>query len=282
MPCFARRSCPFSFHPSPSQFKSFRVIEKCMVRAMQLFISARRGWLAIHGALVLTLAGCAEPVAPPPATTASATAPSNELASDSLAPSAAGSATDSTVPPGTEPAPSRSADLPSLVSVGEADAEAVCRQIEAAVRARIITDFDSHFDWDALLDRIAQGVEFPEVEKATFRSDYVHSRRYCSDILASVGPDGSFRLVRVHQKDGATRGLFRLLGNRGVVNYHDLVLERRPSGSVRVVDVYVFASGELLSETLRSAYVIDNSKAHRSVPANWLGSEGMYRRALRS
>ncbi|HSN93098.1 MAG TPA: hypothetical protein VLS93_17840 [Anaeromyxobacteraceae bacterium] len=80
------------------------------------------------------------------------------------------------------------------------------------------------------------------------------------------------RLLRVRPEKGEGRALFRVLGSSGV-NYLDLYLQRAGSGKVRVVDCYVFISGETLSQTMRRMYLLAASEADMSLLDRLAGKE---------
>jgi hypothetical protein len=64
------------------------------------------------------------------------------------------------------------------------------------------------------------------------------------------GADATYTLLRIREVDGQPRPLFRLISD-DAVNYHELELGKsRSDHRVRVVDVRIFASGDLLSESL--------------------------------
>ena len=73
-------------------------------------------------------------------------------------------------------------------------------------------------------------------------------------ITSQSAQGGTYKFLRCHEQDGQLRVLFRLLTPEGGLNYHDLVV-RKYSDSVRVADIYVAVSGELLSKTMRQLYV---------------------------
>lgn len=204
---------------------------------------------AIHAILILALPACSEPVAPETVTTQ----PSTSLTSAPL--------------PANVKADSR-LDEP----VTEAEAEVAARQLEQAVARANVSEFNSYFDWDAFLDRVTQGIEVPATAANGFRVGFKQSNDFASQIINAAGMSGSYRLLRVHQKDGTTRGLFRLISNAGV-NYHDLVFERRPSGKVQVVDAYVFMGGEMLSESIRRMYIAMAADVNQSIVTKLFGGE---------
>ena len=62
-------------------------------------------------------------------------------------------------------------------------------------------------------------------------------------------------MIRLLEGTPTKRILFRLLPESGGVNYHELLMRAMPDGSPRVVDIYVFATGERLSETARRVLI---------------------------
>lgn len=70
-------------------------------------------------------------------------------------------------------------------------------------------------------------------------------------LLAKVRNGGQLKLLRVHEVDGRPRALFRTIRANGIVGYLDFVPARFPDGHVGIEDVYVPASTELFSQSLR-------------------------------
>jgi hypothetical protein len=70
-------------------------------------------------------------------------------------------------------------------------------------------------------------------------------------LLAKVRNGGQLKLLRVHDVDGRSRALFRTLRADGLVGYLDFVPVRFPDGHVGIEDVYVPASTELFSQSIR-------------------------------
>jgi hypothetical protein len=62
----------------------------------------------------------------------------------------------------------------------------------------------------------------------------------------------SYQYLRTVERKVGPRPIFRLVGSDGVLNYHEILLSRRPQG-IRAVDLFVYASGEQLSVTLLRA-----------------------------
>jgi hypothetical protein len=70
---------------------------------------------------------------------------------------------------------------------------------------------------------------------------------FCQNMNAG---EGTYTLLRIQQQDGEPRPLFRLIAD-DAVNYHELHLGKsRKDQVVRVADIRVYASGDLLSESI--------------------------------
>lgn len=65
---------------------------------------------------------------------------------------------------------------------------------------------------------------------------------------------GSYDLLRIHDVDGQKRALFRIACDDGV-NYHDVILGKNADGSVRGIDIDVFAAGERSSASMRRLHL---------------------------
>ena len=57
------------------------------------------------------------------------------------------------------------------------------------------------------------------------------------------------------------------------MNYHDWVLARGPDGRICAVDMYVFLSAELMSQTIRRAFVPLAAHESRGILARLTGQE---------
>ncbi|TWT30198.1 hypothetical protein KOR34_47560 [Posidoniimonas corsicana] len=71
---------------------------------------------------------------------------------------------------------------------------------------------------------------------------------FAGQVCQSGGVGSQYRLVRLHTRDGREHALFRLSGGDGL-NYHDFRLSLQ-NGRVLADDIYVYMSGEYLSETI--------------------------------
>lgn len=68
------------------------------------------------------------------------------------------------------------------------------------------------------------------------------------NIINGIKDNGFYELVKQYEKDNKQHLLFRLYSDSGL-NYHDFELTKR-KGEVGIADMYIYLSGEDLSETL--------------------------------
>ena len=85
------------------------------------------------------------------------------------------------------------------------------------------------------------------------------------EVIEALELGGDYRLLRVFEKDGERRALYRLLTSDGGLNYHEMVLARRgPAGPAKVLDVYVYLTGERLSQSYRRAFQVAAARREAS------------------
>ena len=131
---------------------------------------------------------------------------------------------------------------------GDALAEAA-REFEAAVAAGDPDSLAAHYDLDGYLDRVLDGFDAAFAEGA--RRGARRADSFPQQLAGVVAWGGSYRFLRVVQREGEARARFRLVDGGGGVSYHDLLLRRAPDGAVRFVDAYNFLGGEDVSQTSR-------------------------------
>ena len=112
------------------------------------------------------------------------------------------------------------------------------------------------WDSDAFLDRVTSRVNAPDDFKEGFTKGVkqAFARQFVQQLSQAIGTTGSVRLLSVRTVDGEQRPLLRLVTANGL-NYNELILGAGPDGKPLINDVYVYASGETLSQTLRSIYI---------------------------
>jgi tetratricopeptide (TPR) repeat protein len=146
----------------------------------------------------------------------------------------------------------------AVLSAGRARAEtakAFAQRIAGAIQRGEGAMLDGAIDMDALLERSYRGLEASDTSKREFALGVKKSFGFGALISKEIEQSGSYELLRVRAVKGKQRALFRLISPSGV-NYHDMELEPTRDGKgQRVVDIFIFLSGEWLSETMRRAFL---------------------------
>lgn len=131
---------------------------------------------------------------------------------------------------------------------------AFAKEIEKGLAAGRGKAFDSRVDLGALVDKATARVQAPPQMAAGFGKGLTDNFTFGDQIVKELQADGaSYKFLRLKRVDGETRALFRLVGPNGI-NYHELTLDTtgpRP----RVTDVYIYITGESLSQTFRRAFL---------------------------
>ena len=136
----------------------------------------------------------------------------------------------------------------SLEDSTEAWVRAYADHFERVVNDRDAAAIDRAFDVAALSDRVLAGLTPAQ------RQSLAKLVRPSQWILDSLDRTGHIKLVQVHEVGGVPHALFRLVGDAGL-NYHDALVTVEETGRVAIVDAYVFASGEMMSQSLRRALI---------------------------
>ncbi|WP_422924791.1 hypothetical protein [Singulisphaera sp. PoT] len=151
----------------------------------------------------------------------------------------------------------------------DAECLELASKISEAIGAKDFEDFNRVFDFNAMLEAMSDGI--PTTDE--FREDF-HKRSLKSlqgdqgifeRIAEQVSRGGSYTFLRLHSRDQRKTALFRMiLPEESGVNYHEYYLARKPDGGVHATDLYVYLSGETMSQTLRRFYL----PVAASVPQN--------------
>lgn len=148
-----------------------------------------------------------------------------------------------------------------------------CRKC-AALFGRLLHDGDVRrsgglLDWDGILGKATDGFpRGPELDaaRAEFAREFGEKVRQsgglASQVAAVIKQGGDYRLLGMDSIGGQPRARFRLLlPDSAGFNYHLLTFHREESGDVRIRDVYDALTGEVLSQTLRRAFLPFLAKA---------------------
>ncbi len=153
----------------------------------------------------------------------------------------------------------KSAGNPATEATGplsEADYRTFAQSVVEACSQGELTALNALFDWDSLYKTMAHGWELPEeVIQGAFsglKKGMSQEGGITGQIIDLSKKGGSLTYLRTRRSRGRQVVLFRMiLPESGGINYYEFVPVRMADGQVRSVDMYIYASGEFLSETLR-------------------------------
>jgi len=148
--------------------------------------------------------------------------------------------------------PARAEPVPSGAT-SLAEVEAFAKGLEKSLTKGDSTPLADALDIDAMLVITQQGVEAPQEFLDGFRQGASGTaRQSLLQAWRTWLPPSRADVVRVSMVDGRPRALFRVVSEEGAFSYSALVVTGRPGGGLRIVDVWMAATGELMSETLRA------------------------------
>ncbi len=106
------------------------------------------------------------------------------------------------------------------------------------------------YDWAAMAERAAPD-DFPAAERPSLVAGIEQGLQQSSTQMLTATASAQVSFRGVVEVDGERRARIRLVYPEAGFNYNDLVLGRAGDGSLKIVDLYVMANGELLSETMK-------------------------------
>jgi tetratricopeptide (TPR) repeat protein len=171
-------------------------------------------------------------------------------------------------------------DLPTAAMPSIEDATELAERVEATMAEGDARAFAEAMDWELLFDRSTAGVDTPDEMESGFRAGLLKGVTggggLPAQVAQAVQQGGGYRLLRVREKDGELRALFRFLLPEAGVNYHDLLLVQGDNGQVRIGDIHIFLSAEDLSTTFRRFYVVMVAEQNRSLLEKLSGKTAVY------
>jgi len=151
-------------------------------------------------------------------------------------------------------------------------------QIETAVRKRDRATLDLLLSIEELAIRCFSDFSLTQTERQSAINGIrksTETNSVAKEIMGDVEKGGSYKLLRLHVVDGRARALFRVIGSAGV-NYHDILVSRSPDGRLVMEDMYIFLTGEMLSQTMRRTVIPLLAETRRGILAGLRDSEKTY------
>jgi len=128
-----------------------------------------------------------------------------------------------------------------------------------------------------MVDRVLAGLDVDQAFRTNFTQGVREGgglTKLSNEILGAVQRGGDFTFVRMIQKNDELRPLFRLtLPQSGGMNYHELVISVDANKQPRIADIYVYLSGELLSQSIRRLVLPSVAAANAGILAKLTGVE---------
>lgn len=172
-------------------------------------------------------------------------------------------------------------DAPKVDSAKNAS-PAECRKFAdeflQAVETGKLNKVNEKFNWPAMLERATAGIDAkPEVRKLFSengaRQAIDAERGFSHQLLETIKDGGKLAFLRVHNVDHAPRVLFRLVNKDNKLGYLDFVLGKNARDQVRIVDVDAAQDGQLLSATIREAYLQQLASEQPKLGASLAGDD---------
>ncbi len=165
--------------------------------------------------------------------------------------------------------------------------------IEASLENEDPSFFNKNFDVDLFIKNMLNKNQFDlsEAFAKGFVEELKNGLDFGTSIAAEIQKGGSYTFLNADYKDNTGEILFRFLSSQ-TINYHKLYVkfvEKEP----KITDIYVFQSGEKMSESigrLYSAFISGKENTGDQMPVKWLFyleyqklytliSEGKYKKA---
>lgn len=127
-------------------------------------------------------------------------------------------------------------------------------------------------DWESILDKSLDGEKTASLEKIRkefkkgFLKEIEAESNFSAQIARAVKNGGTFKFLRLDQTGDEPFALFRLKNpNQGGVNYHQYLLKRSEDGKVRAYDIFIFATAERLTDTLRRIWLPLTAESNKNL-----------------
>ena len=133
-------------------------------------------------------------------------------------------------------------------------------RVERSINAGAPVGLDQAIDLDAIIDRSLQDWKLSPEQARRFRDGASDGFSLGQEICAALHNGGSYRFLRVVQRQGQPVLLFRLLTSGGL-NYHEMYVAKDAQGKLRIVDVYIQLMGEKISQALALGLPVMAAKA---------------------
>ena len=139
----------------------------------------------------------------------------------------------------------------------DGDWRAFGSQVALAIKSGNVSALNDLIDWDALFNTTLKGIEVtPKLRQDLtlgLKNGLSRESGFSGQIVKNSREGGTFDFLKVREDKNRQAILFRLIQSAGSggVAYFEFIPEKSADGKIRATDIYVFSSGEFLSEMLR-------------------------------
>ena len=162
-----------------------------------------------------------------------------------------------------------------VVKVSPDQAMELVGKVRNLIDANDANGLTALLDQEMFFERVFVGLGLGEQSKKGFRKGVDSSgglRALMNVIVQQTSQGGSYHFVRMVESKDGPQPLFRLSMPESGHNYHRLVLTSTAAG-VRIADLHVMLTGELMSGTLRRSAIHLAAYENRSIADRLTGSE---------
>lgn len=149
---------------------------------------------------------------------------------------------------------------PPIVPIDKSDAtkpnspQTFTEAVSIAIASKNLTAFNELVSWSTIAVRSTKSLNGKVIDqfKADFLTEVKSSNSLGAQIIATVSKGGSYEFLELKKTDSTVVAIFRMIlpGGRGV-NYHEYQLAKTKSNNVIASDIYVYLTGETLSQSIR-------------------------------
>lgn len=137
--------------------------------------------------------------------------------------------------------------------------QAFGKQIQQIVNSQDPSQFRALFNWNTFINRtLAEFEQNPAVKQAIqpirkqLETTYTEGKQGVdTELLAEIVNGGDYHFLSIRKEQNQYKVIFRFVGPDWNLNYHALIIEKQQSGELKIVDIDSFATGELVSESIK-------------------------------
>lgn len=169
-----------------------------------------------------------------------------------------------------------SCSSPAEKPVTAQEAKDFARELQSSIQKRNADFLDQAIDKKKMMKRAGLN---KESDAKAFGSGFSERMNMGTQLIASLSEKGTYELVKQYEKNKKQYLLFRLYDN-GTLNYHDIELVKTGK-ETKIVDMFIYTSGELFSETLHSIYTqLKSSFGEEDLDDKWISQMPKMRKLM--